>query len=359
MAHGNPAAPVLQSPHQVETASETPLRSPRSRAADLKSVTERYRQASHARAIWQLCNTLIPYLFIWFLMARLITVSYWLIVPLAVIAAGLRVRVFIFMHDCGHGSFMRSRRANTLVGWFTGLLTFTPYLHWTWEHAIHHRTSGDLERRGKGDIWTMTVEEYLASSRWRRFAYRLLRNPAVLFAIAPTILFVVLERFPSSQAGRRERLSVWLTDLALLLMAVGLSALIGFRNWVLIELTLMLLAGGAGVWLFYVQHQFADAYWTSHDDWDYTDAALQGSSFYKLPAILRWFSGNIGFHHIHHLSPQIPNYHLQRCHDADPLFRKVPTLTLGASFKSATLRLWDEQRQRLIGFRLLRSHRQG
>ena len=170
---------------------------------------------------------------------------------------------------------------------------------------------------------------------WRRCAYRLLRNPAVLFAIAPTVLFVVLERFPSPQAGRRERLSVWLTNLALLLMAAGLSALIGFKSWCLIELTLMLLAGGAGVWLFYVQHQFADAYWTSHEDWDYTEAALQGSSFYKLPAVLRWFSGNIGFHHIHHLSPQIPNYHLQRCHNAEPLFGSAPTLTLGASLRSA------------------------
>ena len=290
-------------------------------------------------------------------MAQVITVSYWLTLPIAVIAAGLRVRVFIFMHDCGHGSFMRSKHANNVVGWITGLLTFTPYHHWTWEHAIHHRTSGNLERRGMGDIWTMTVEEYLASSRGRRFAYRLLRNPVVLFAIAPTVLFVVLERFPSSKAGHRERLSVWLTNLALLLIAAGLSAVIGFKSWLLIELTLMLLAGGAGVWLFYVQHQFADAYWASHDDWDYTDAALQGSSFYKLPAVLRWFSGNIGFHHIHHLSPQIPNYHLQRCHNAAPLFGQVPTLTLAASFKSATLRLWDQQRRRLIGFRLLKTIR--
>ena len=350
-------APCYSSPRQVNTVPQTPAPSSRASAADLKSVIERFRQPSRARAIWQLTNTLVPYLLIWFLMARVIVVSYWLMLPLAVLAAGLRVRVFIFMHDCGHGSFMRSKHANTVVGWITGLLTFTPYHHWTWEHAIHHRTSGDLERRGKGDIWTMTVDEYLAASRWRRVAYRLLRNPAFLFAVAPTFLFVVLERFPSSNAGHRERLSVWLTNLALLLMAIGLSTLIGFKAWLLIELTLMLLAGGAGVWLFYVQHQFADAYWASHDDWDYTDAALQGSSFYKLPAILRWFSGNIGFHHIHHLSPQIPNYHLRRCHDAEPRFGKVPTLTLMGSFKSATLRLWDEQRQRLIGFRLLKSSR--
>ncbi len=331
----------------------------RSRATRIKSVIDEFRKPSHARAIWQLTNTLLPYLFIWFLMARAITVSYWLILPLALLAAGLRVRLFIFMHDCGHGSFTRSKRANALVGWLMGLLTFTPYRHWTWEHAIHHRTSGDLQRRGKGDIWTMTVTEYLQAPLWRRCAYRLLRNPAVLFAIAPTVLFVVLERFPSPQAGPRERHSVWLTNLSLLLMAAGLSALLGFRAWWEIELTLMVLSGGAGVWLFYVQHQFAEAYWTNHENWDYTEAALQGSSFYKLPAVLRWFSGNIGFHHIHHLSPQIPNYHLQRCHNAEPSFGSAPTLTLGASLRSATLRLWDEQRQRLIGFRLLRSQRAG
>ncbi len=331
----------------------------RSRATRIKSVIDEFRKPSHARAIWQLTNTLLPYLFIWFLMARAITLSYWLILPLALLAAGLRVRLFIFMHDCGHGSFTRSKRANALVGWLMGLLTFTPYRHWTWEHAIHHRTSGDLQRRGKGDIWTMTVTEYLQAPLWRRCAYRLLRNPAVLFAIAPTVLFVVLERFPSPQAGPRERHSVWLTNLSLLLMAAGLSALLGFRAWWEIELTLMVLSGGAGVWLFYVQHQFAEAYWTNHENWDYTEAALQGSSFYKLPAVLRWFSGNIGFHHIHHLSPQIPNYHLQRCHNAEPSFGSAPTLTLGASLRSATLRLWDEQRQRLIGFRLLRSQRAG
>ena len=341
----------------MDTNFKSAARGPRAVTAELKSVIERFRRPSHRRAIWQLVNTLIPYLLLWFLMAQAMSISYWLVLPLAVIAAGLRVRIFIFMHDCGHGSFMRSKRANSIVGWITGLLTLTPYSHWTWEHAIHHRTSGDLNRRGKGDIWTMTVDEYLASSRWRRFAYRLLRNPAVLFAIAPTILFVVLERFPSREAGQRERVSVWLTDLALLLMAVVMSEIVGFKTWVLIELTLMLIAGGAGVWLFYVQHQFPDAYWSRHEDWDYTAAALRGSSFYKLPAVLRWFSGNIGFHHIHHLSPQIPNYHLQRCHDASPQLRLVPTLTLWASFRSATLQLWDEQRQRLIGFRRLKSQR--
>ena len=204
----------------MKTTPASPADSSRPQAARIKSVIERFRQPSQLRAIWQLTNTLIPYLFLWFLMTQAISVSYWLVLPLALLAAGLRVRIFIFMHDCGHGSFMRSRRANTLVGLLTGLLAFTPYHHWTWEHAIHHRTSGDLERRGTGDVWTMTVAEYLNAPLWRRCAYRLLRNPVALFAIAPTVLFVVLERFPSARAGRRERLSVWVTNLALLLMAV-------------------------------------------------------------------------------------------------------------------------------------------
>ncbi|MGB8693592.1 MAG: fatty acid desaturase [Steroidobacteraceae bacterium] len=335
------------------TTTANPAGELRPSAAEIKSVVDRYRRPSHARAIWQLTNTLLPYLFVWYLMARSISVSYWLMLPFAVIAAGLRVRIFIFMHDCGHGSFLRSQRANSIIGWVTGLLTFTPFQHWSWEHAMHHRTSGNLNRRGQGDIWTMTVEEYLASPWWRRVAYRLLRNPLILLVIAPTVQFVIRERFPTSGAGRRERRSVLLTDLGLVLMAVALCKLIGFSAWLQIELTLMFLAGAAGVWLFYVQHQFVDAYWARDEQWDYTEAALSGSSFYNLPGILRWFSGNIGFHHIHHLSPQIPNYHLRRCHNAEPRFARVPTLTLAASFKSATLRLWDEQHQRLIGFRLL------
>ena len=328
-------------------------------AAEFKSLIDRFRRPSHLRAGWQLANTLIPYLLCWYLMAQCLEVSYWLMLPVAMLAAGLRVRLFIFMHDCGHGSFLPSAKANEVVGWITGLLTFTPFHHWTWEHAIHHRTSGNLSRRGQGDIWTMTVEEYLASSRWRRFAYRLLRNPIVLLAVAPTVLFVVLERFYSPLAPRRERLSVLLTNLGLLLLAIGWSLLFGFKTWLLIEVTLMLLAGGAGVWLFYVQHQFPEAYWAKNEDWNYTDAALQGSSFYNLPGVLRWFSGNIGFHHIHHLSPQIPNYHLRRCHDSASVFDRVPTLTLGQSFRAATLRLWDEQRQRLVGFRRLKTLRSG
>jgi omega-6 fatty acid desaturase (delta-12 desaturase) len=230
----------------------------------------------------------------------------------------------------------------------------TPYRHWRWQHAIHHGTAGDLDRRGSGDIWTLTVQEYLQSTRWRRFAYRLARNPIVLFVIAPLYVFVVHHRFAVSSAPRRERQSVRRTNWALLGITLVMSAVIGLKEFVLIQLTVSAFAGALGVWLFYVQHQFEGAYWARSGDWSYTAAALQGSSFYKLPRILQWFTGNIGFHHIHHLSPRIPNYHLQRCHEADPFFRTVKPVTLLASLKCLSFRLWDEQRNVFVGFRDLR-----
>src|SRR6185436_7288829 len=208
-------------------------------------------------------------------------------------------------------------------GFIAGMLTFTPYYHWRWEHSLHHASAGDLDRRGTGDVWTMTVQEYLESSRWKRFAYGLSRNPVVLFIIAPLFLFLIRQRFASARANRRERQSVHLMNLILLVMVAGLSALFGFRAYLGIQLAVVGLAGSAGVWLFYVQHQFEGVYWERRDDWYYASAALQGSSFYKLPRILQWFSGNIGCHHIHHLSPRIPNYNLEKCHNANPLFQQV------------------------------------
>jgi omega-6 fatty acid desaturase (delta-12 desaturase) len=281
-------------------------------------------------------------------------VSWWLTAPLAVLAAAFMVRVFIIFHDCGHGSFFKSQRANHILGTITGFLTFTPYFHWRWEHALHHATSGDLDRRGTGDVWTLTVQEYLESSRWKRFAYRLARNPLILFVIAPLYLFLVRERFVTPRAGKKERISVYLTNVALAAMAVGLSWIYGWQTYLIIQLIIVGVATSAGVWLFYVQHQFEGVYWERSDEWDYTTAALKGSSFYKLPKILQWFSGNIGFHHIHHLSPRIPNYHLEKCHEAEPLFQTVKPVTLWGSLKSFTFRLWDERERRLVSFRHLR-----
>jgi acyl-lipid omega-6 desaturase (Delta-12 desaturase) len=319
-----------------------------------KAIVERYQRPSTGRGVWQVANTLVPYVGLWVLMYFTAGISWWLTVPLAVLAGAFLVRVFIISHDCGHGSFFKSQRANHILGTITGFLTFTSYFHWRWEHSMHHATAGDLDRRGTGDIWTLTVQEYLESSRWRRFAYRLARNPLVLFVIAPLFLFLVRERFVNPRAGARERRSVHLTNVVLAAMVVGLSWLYGLPAYIIIQLIVFGVATSAGVWLFYVQHQFEGVYWERSDGWDYTTAALKGSSFYKLPKILQWFSGNIGFHHIHHLSPRIPNYHLEKCHKAEPLFQSVKPVTLWSSLKSFTFRLWDEQNRRLVGFRHLR-----
>jgi omega-6 fatty acid desaturase (delta-12 desaturase) len=322
-----------------------------------KQIVAQYQEPSFGRALWQLVNTLGPYALLWYLMYLSLAVSWWITAPLAILAGGFLVRVFIIHHDCGHGSFFKSRKANDIWGFVTGVLTFTPYYHWRWEHAAHHATSGDLDRRGLGDIWTLTVQEYLQASRGQRLAYRLSRNPVVLFVIAPLYVMLLKHRFPKTQANRRERRSVHGTNLAVLAMAISLAWIFGLKTYLVIQLTAVLVAGSVGFWLFYVQHQFDGAYWERGDDWDYTAAALQGSSFYKLPRILQWFSGNIGYHHIHHLSSRIPNYNLERCHKAHPLFQSVKPVTLLSSFKSFTFRLWDEQRRKLVGYRHLRELR--
>ena len=336
-------------PDSTAPASSPPIAIPS--IAEWKAIVAKYQVPSVWRATIQIVDTLGPYALLWCLMYWTLGISWWLTFGLAVLAGGLLVRVFIIFHDCGHGSFFKSRLANDITGFIAGMLTFTPYYHWRWEHSLHHATSGDLDRRGVGDIWTMTVQEYLESSRWKRFAYRLARNPIVLFVIAPALLFLVHQRFPSSKANPRERHSMWYMNLAILTLAAGLAWIFGIKAYLLIQLTITMTAGTAGVWMFYVQHQFEDVYWERREDWDYTLAALHGSSFYKLPRILQWFSGNIGFHHIHHLSAKIPNYHLERCHKSHPLFQSVEPITVRTSLKSLTLRLWCETKRKLVGWK--------
>lgn len=330
---------------------------PQSGVPAWKAIVAKYQKPQIWSGVWQIVNSLVPYAALWYLMYLSQKVSYWLTLPLAVLAGGFLVRIFIIFHDCGHGSFFKSRKANDILGFITGLITFTPYYEWRWEHALHHSSAGDLDRRGMGDVWTLTVQEYLEASRWKRFAYRLARNPFILFVLAPLYVFLVQQRFPKPKSPRRERLSVYWTNLGILIMAAGLSWIFGLKAYLLIQLGAIMVAGSVGIWLFYVQHQFEDVYWERGDHWDYTAAALKGSSFYKLPRVLQWFSGNIGFHHIHHLSPRIPNYHLEKCHQAEPLFQTVKPITLFASFKSFTFRLWDEQRQKLVGYGVLRTAR--
>jgi omega-6 fatty acid desaturase (delta-12 desaturase) len=343
----------MESAVQTLTAADV---EPEDRAAWRRAI-EKFREPSTPRALWQVANTFIPYAALWAAMYWTWHHALWLTVPLAVLAGLFLVRIFIIFHDCGHGSFLRSPAANTVVGIAAGILTFTPYYQWRWEHAIHHGTAGHLDKRGIGDIWTMTVQEYLESGRWQRFAYVLARNPIVLFLLAPLYMFVIHQRFASKGSDVREHTSIWWTNLALLLMVLGLSYVYGWAAYLVIQLIVLGVAGAVGVWMFYVQHQFEDVYWERGENWDYAAAALQGSSFYKLPAVLQWFSGNIGFHHIHHLSVRVPNYNLQKCHEADPLFQQVKPLTLWASFKSLNLRLWDEGQRKLVGYRRLRELR--
>ncbi len=320
----------------------------------LKDVLVAYQNASSKRALWQLANTFVPYFILWYAMYYAVQVSLWLAIPLAALSGVLLVRIFIIFHDCTHGSYFRSRRANDIVGFIAGVLTFSPYQHWRWEHATHHGSSGNLDRRGTGDIWTMTVQEYLSASRLRRFHYRLVRNPLVLFVLAPLFVFVIKQRFSSANAERRQRRSVWVLNVTLLFTVILQSWIFGVGPYLLIQSIAMTLAGGAGLWLFYVQHQFEGVYWERNDKWDYTAAALRGSSYYKLPKVLQWISGNIGFHHIHHLSPRIPNYNLQKCHESDARFSEVTSISLRSSLRSLKFRFWDEQARQLVGYAHLR-----
>ncbi len=320
-----------------------------------QEIVAKYQNPQRAKSIWQLLNTIIPYAGLWYLMVKCISVSFWLMLPLSIIAAGLMVRIFIIFHDCGHGSFFNSQKANNFWGFITGVLIFTAYKHWRHEHSVHHSHAGDLDERGLGDVWTMTVKEYLNASRWTRIKYRFARNPFCLFIIGPTILFLIAHRVPPLRKNDPEGAkSIHLTNLGILIMAIVMSVMVGLKTYLLIQLPVLIFAATAGVWLFYVQHQFEGVYWERHSKWDYLTVALKGSSFYKLPKVLQWFTGNIGYHHIHHLCPRIPNYFLERCYKENPLFQKVKPVTLLNSLKSLTFRLWDEQHQRLVGFGYLR-----
>lgn len=324
------------------------------RSRGWRAAISPYQRPVLSRSLWQLANTLGAYVLLWGVMYVTSRYSLWLTLPFAILAGGFLVRVFIIFHDCTHNSFFRSRRANEFCGALTGVLCFTPFHHWKWEHTLHHAHSGDLDQRGFGDVWTLTVEEYLRASAFTRIRYRLLRNPVVLFVLAPIFLFFVLHRFPSPHANPRAVRSVHLTTAALIGMGWALSAIFGWQTFLFIQCTVMFVAASAGVWLFYVQHQFEGVEWERSENWDFAESALRGSSFYRLPRLLQWFSGNIGFHHLHHLSPQIPNYHLERCHETHPLFGTVPEITLRSSLRSFTFRLWDEQERRLVGFAHLR-----
>lgn len=325
--------------------------------AEWREMVAPYQRPDDRRALWQVLNSHGAYVLAWVAMIAAWQVAWWLALPIAIVATGLLVRIFIIGHDCGHGSFSSSRTANTVIGFVSGVLTFTPYRHWASEHAQHHRTSGDLDRRGTGDIWTMTVDEYVSAPRLRRLLYRLSRDPFILFVLAPMPIFLVYQRFAARGSSWRDRLSVWWTNLAIVGVAAAMIWGVGLWPYVVLQGTMTFLSCSLGLWLFYVQHQHEAAYWARREEWSYTAAALDGSSYLKLPRILQWFSGNIGFHHVHHLDPRIPNYHLEECHRSQAVFREVKPLGFVAGLRCTTLVLWDETRGKLVGFREARQRR--
>lgn len=317
-------------------------------------VISQYNKPDTRKSIWQIINSLGPYIALWVAMYYSLSISYLLTLGLSVLAAGFLVRIFIIFHDCGHGSFFKTARANRIVGTILGSLVFTPYDRWHLDHYIHHKTVGNLDKRGQGDVWTLTTEEYSELSRGKKIFYRLYRHPILLFGIGPFVLFVIWFRFTKKGMGKPERRSVHVTNLILLLLITSLILLIGWKAFLMIQLPVIYIATVAGVWLFYVQHQFEDVIWTRQKDWDYRKMAMEGSSFLKFPRILQWFSGNIGYHHIHHLSPKIPNYNLERCHKENQMFEGIKPVTFVPSIRTSSLRLWNEQSGRLITFRQFR-----
>ncbi len=319
-----------------------------------QSVVSKYSKPDVGKATWQIVNSFGGLVLSWFILYWSLSVGYWLTLILASVAAGFIMRIFIIQHDCGHNSFFPSRQANDITGIICSIFTFVPYVYWRKSHAIHHAHHAELEERGIGDVWTLTVDEYFGASWWRRAAYRVYRNPFFLFVLAPTLYFVILLRIPSSDSklwNKGERASFMWTNLMLAGKLAILSAIFGFGSMVAIVLPMIAVASCIGTWFFYVQHQFERTYWDHTPQWNYTLAAMHGSSYYKLPPVLQWYSGNIGFHHIHHLSPRIPNYRLHQAHVENPLFQQVTQLTIASSLKSASLTLWDEERRRLVTFR--------
>jgi len=309
-----------------------------------------YAQPHLGRSLLDLVTSVVPYLGLSVLMYLSLGYSYLLALLIAIPAAGFLVRTFILFHDCSHGSFLPSKRANMWLGVALGLFVYSPFLRWRHDHAIHHATSGDLDRRGGGDVRTLTVSEY-AELSWRgRLAYRLFRNPLIMFGVGPIVALLVGPRLVPRSARPRLRRSVIGTNVALAVLVGALCWLMGWRDYLLVQAPTVLLAGSAGIWLFYVQHQFEDAYWESADGWSYADAALRGSSYLKLPKVLQFFSGNIGLHHVHHLSARIPNYNLQRAHDENPIFHQVPTLSMWDGLRAVRFKLWDEDSGRLVSF---------
>jgi omega-6 fatty acid desaturase (delta-12 desaturase) len=315
-----------------------------------KQALAPYAKPSVPRSVLDLLTSVVPYFALSYVMYLLLDVNYLYSLAVGVLAAGFLLRTYIMFHDCTHGSFLPTKRANAWLGSVLALIVYHPFASWRHAHAVHHASAGDLDRRGVGDVPVLTVAEYNAKSNRDKLIYRLYRNPLIMFGIGPIWALMIQPRtFKRSERPRIKR-SVHVTNLVLLVVITGMCFLMGPAEFFLVQMPTAWLAGAAGVWLFYVQHQFEDAYWESTDSWSYADAALRGSSYLKLPKVLQYFTGNIGLHHVHHLSSRVPNYNLQAAHDNNPIFHDVPVLTLGDGLRAVRLKLWDEESQRLVGF---------
>jgi len=316
------------------------------------SALKKFRTPNAITAGWQLVNTLLPYGCLWLIMIWAVHSGcpYWMTLLLAFAASLFLVRLFILFHDCVHGSLFPVQGVNTFVGHTLGVLLFTPFDDWRFSHLKHHASYADLDARGFGDIWTMTRTEYEKASKINRIAYRLYRNPLILFGLGAVFSFLLRFRLPARGSKRKARASVLFTNLVIIAVIMAATQTIGLRTYILIQLPVVWFAGIMGIWLFYVQHQFEGVYWARRSDWDALRAAIEGSSFYALPTGLRWFSANIGYHHVHHLNSRIPNYRLKQCCDSVPVLREKPVLTIRRSLSAIHLKLWDEERKVMIGF---------
>lgn len=317
---------------------------------DLRKQISPFEKSNTKKSVRQLFNTFPPFILLWIAAYVSLEISYWLSLGLSVIASGFVIRIFIIFHDCTHQSFFKSRKVNDMIGTIAGIITLFPYEQWKRNHTIHHATSSNLNKRGTGDIWILTVEEYIEAPFWKRMQYRLYRNPIVMFGLGPIYLFLVTNRFNRKDACKKERINTYVTNISIILLYTLLSMLIGWQAFLMIQLPISFVAGMLGIWLFYVQHQFEDSYFEDEEEWDYVKAAIDGSSYYKLPKVLQWVTGNIGFHHVHHLSPKVPNYYLEQVHESATPLQQATTVTIRSSIKALRFRLWDKESKSLVSF---------